>query len=106
MSGSIVADLIEQLSSILWGYVNSDLDSFSYDQISSDIQYFEGIVNSWTTVEGTDVVVGPLSQAIPYLYIARNNATPDVSRDYVYYQSMQSARNYFLIILGLSAEDL
>ncbi|MEJ5200858.1 MAG: hypothetical protein WHV66_01380 [Anaerolineales bacterium] len=101
MSEESLKKLIEHLSSIIYEYIDGDLDDFSYDQLNKDIKFFEKIVVNYSRDEESEVVVGLVSQAISYLYPARGFATPDTPRDQEYYSNMQQVRRLLLAILNL-----
>ncbi len=96
-----VKTLIEQMSGLIEGYLSTDLDYFTMDQITDDIFYIERVIDQWAMDDDVTAAVGLLSDCVSSMYVARGLATIDIPRDRMYYQSMQEVKRLFRQIRGM-----
>ena len=82
----------EQLRGILSRYEIGDLDRYSYDEIAKAIESLELFQDTYSTDDDLLTLCDLASSIISYLYFARGYATPDVPRNFEYYQNMSTVR--------------
>lgn len=92
MSGTTVQSAVEHLSRILSRYEAGDLDKYTTGEIGGTISSLESFQGMHSTDDDLFAVCGLVSTLISHLYVARGHATPNVPRDFNYYQSMNSVR--------------
>jgi hypothetical protein len=92
--------LLERIQSFL----ENDFDSFSREDISDYINVFEKFSYDFSDDETLEPIIGHLSITISTLYLARKHATPDVPRNLVFYESLESCRIYLRQIMRLGGD--
>ncbi len=92
MSGTTVQSAVEHLSRILSRYESGDLDRYSSGEIGGTINSLESFRDRYSADDDLFTLCGLASNIISHLYVARGYATPNVPRDFKYYQNMNDVR--------------